>query len=203
MSETNFFFQQFEIAMTVVTPNRRLAASLSKLYHQHQLAQQTLCWQTPDILPLSTWIERSFNQSIVNEFNARPYLLNNLQEQFLWEKILTHSKESEQLLQIADTAVLVQSSWSLLKQWCIDINDPIFNSAEDYAALQQWIKQFQTLCQKEHWITQAELPAYLIEKINTKKISVPPSLMLVGFTEISPQLNHLLSTYQKNDCRIK
>lgn len=196
------FFQQLSTPATIVTPNRRLAAHLYKFYHQQQIAQSALCWQTPDILPIGAWIERTFNDFVANEFTAAPYLLNAIQEQFLWEKILVNAKESEQLLQISETAIVAQSAWNLLKQWNIDINHAVFQSAEDYCAFQNWSKEFQSQCQKENWIDHANLPNFLIEKILEKKLTPPSILILVGFTDTSPQLNRLLAACKKNRCQI-
>lgn len=179
---------------TILTPNRRLSATLHKIYQHYQLEQQHPCWQTPDILPISSWIQRLWNDYTSTEFNTSPHLLNTAQEHFLWEKILLQSKQSGQLLQLSETADIAKSAWGLLKQWKVDIHHPIFNSAEDYAALRFWATQYQKICVENHWIDFATLPDEIIEKIHSKQIRPQQYLILVGFTEISPQLKHLFST---------
>src|SRR5437016_4139680 len=151
-------FSQIDEHTTVITPNRRLTATLHKLYHRYQLQLEKKYWQTPDFLPLGTWIERTFNTITQDQFEPTvPRLLNATQEQFLWEKVLLLSKQHDYLLQLSETAALVKSSWSLLKQWCIDIENPIFCSTEDYIALYHWVTEFQSHCEKENWIDHASL----------------------------------------------
>ena len=76
-----------------LTPNRRLAAILHKNYQQHQLDLQKTCWETPDILPVTNWIEHLWLNTITKYPKHPPYLLNISQETFIWEKILVDTKE--------------------------------------------------------------------------------------------------------------
>src|SRR5579862_4254082 len=120
--------QQLDPDTTILTPNRRLSASLHKFYQQYQLQQNATHWHTPDILPVTTWIQRLWNHYTETQIAKMPYLLNSLQEQFIWESILLNTKV---LLQITETANLAKSAWSLLKQWQIDFHHPSFQSTED------------------------------------------------------------------------
>jgi probable DNA repair protein len=122
-----------------------------------------------------------------------PLLLNTSQELFLWEKIIASTHAQDYLLQISKTAELVQSAWKLLQQWQLDVEQPLFASTEDYLALRQWVRQFQQLCDKNNWLTSAALPRVLAEA------AMPPSppLILIGFTELSPQIQTLLTGYQQ------
>ena len=97
-------FQFTDDDATILTPNRRLTATLHKLHNQHQLAMQHTTWQTPDILPLTSWLERTWIKYISSHIDSHSFLLNQLQQQFLWEKILTNANEDLLLLQPAKTA---------------------------------------------------------------------------------------------------
>lgn len=174
--------------VTVLTPNRRLAATLHKLYQEQCLTQQLACWQTPDILPLSTWIERLWKEFTSNQVAAAPLLLSPMQEQYMWEKILVSMKESEELLQIAEAATLAKNAWALLKQWRLDVNDVIFSSTEDALALRKWCAAFTTQCQQHAYIDSASL----LDVLQNKPLPIAKHLVLIGFTEIYPQLQHFL-----------
>src|SRR5579871_225211 len=93
-----------EKGTTIITPNRRLSATLHKLYQTYQLKQQAEAWETPDILPVSSWIQRSSAQLLNHATLTSPLLLTTAQEQFIWEDIVAATSESLQLLQLAETA---------------------------------------------------------------------------------------------------
>lgn len=115
MNETEHtLFARIKPGTTFITPNRRLSATLHQRYQQYQLSSQHTFWETPDILPIHSWFERLWTHLTSQFFSSSPLLLNVIQEQLLWEKMVLASKESEQLLQISETAEALQSAWSLL-----------------------------------------------------------------------------------------
>lgn len=182
---------------TILTPNRRLTAHLQKSFAAMSGEMQTLAWPTPDILPITSWIERLWLDYTRKTFEKVPLLLNQTQEQWLWEQILLATKESKELLRLTETADLTKTAWGLLKQWRIDLTHSIFQSSEDYATLLTWINTFQTHCEKQNWIDSASLPDLMTPLIMQKKIFINPTIILVGFTEISPQYQQLFNTCQK------
>lgn len=177
----------------VITPNRRLAMSLHGQYQQIKLEEGLTCWETPVILPVNTWIEKTWSDYTGNTFTPTPYILNASQEQQLWEKILAESRYQQFFLQVSETARLVKSAYGLLKQWQVTPNHPLFNSADDYLALRQWIHQFESTCETNHWIDQASLPDLIRRQIDDGTIHVPQQIYFAGFAELSPQLNALFS----------
>lgn len=201
--ESLFKQLQQEEATTVLTPNRRLAATLHKHYQIYQTKQAHACWLTPDILPISTWLQRLWTDAAQQDIQALPLLLNPTQESFLWEKILLKTKASNYLLQVAETADLARSAWNLLRQWQVDYRQPIFSSSEDYLALQEWLQDYAALCTKNRWLDGATLTDVLIEKIETNKINPSKHILLLGFTEIAPQLKTLFTVCEAKNCRIE
>lgn len=188
-------FTQLTPQTTILTPNRRLSATLHKLFHEFKSAQQESCWQTPDILPLSSWVRRLWDDYASKSFTPLPLLLNTAQEQFLWEKVLVNAQESSGLLQVSETAEIVKSAWNLLKQWQVDIAHPAFKATDDYHALSKWISAFQDTCHKNNWIDQASLLALVMKKIDDGEIDSSQQIILVGFNELSPQLIKLLKLF--------
>jgi probable DNA repair protein len=188
---------------TILTPNRRLAATLHQLFdhHQQQLGRKT--WQTPDILPLASWLQRLWHDDTASHFDNHPRLLTSAQEQFLWEKILTEAEESPLLLQVSQTADLARSARGLLKQWRVNITHPIFETAYDYLALKKWIQTFETECRTHNWLDSAALLDVLEEKIQKNRILLPKEIVLIGFNEISPQLNAFIQTCEMNNTRVQ
>ncbi|HLB42173.1 MAG TPA: PD-(D/E)XK nuclease family protein [Gammaproteobacteria bacterium] len=200
MSNTDIFqkyneiLQHIDTGATLLTPNRRLAATLHKVYHSYQLNRGLQSWITPDILPINTWFQRLFENYLNQYALASPLLLTTIQEGFIWEQIISHSAESTCLLQVSKTTEIAQSAWILMKQWHVDARHPLFDAIEDCAAFQRWACLFQKTCKDNHWLDHASLPDILIEKIAANQIALPKCIALLEFTEISPQWKKLFSS---------
>lgn len=186
-------FQQINTNTTIVTPNRRLSATLHKLYQAYQLEEKKSHWETPDILPINNWIQRLWHEYANSDFNVKHHQLNSMQEQFIWEDIISHTKENSQLLLASETASMIKSAWHLLKQWQVDINHPAFQAVDNYATFVTWATQFEKKCQEKNWIDSVSLVDFVIEKIKSKKIKPSSTIILVGFNELSPQLKYFLN----------
>lgn len=194
-SRYRILFSQLEANVTLITPNRRMAATLHQLYDQYQIEQGSLTWETPTILPIHTWLQKLWQQTITCTFTKAPLLLTRVQEQYLWEEIIHQS--SFPLLRIHETASIIQSAWELLNQWQIDHKNQLFQTTAEYQALQNWIDAYEKLCVQQQYLDMARLPDYLIEKLQVDKIDLPKKLLLLGFSEITPQLKRFLASIKK------
>lgn len=187
---------------TLLTPNRRLAATLLNQYNDLQVTQQKTCWISLDIIPLSSWLQRLWNEFSAREITSIPLLLTENQKTILWEMILRQSPMSDGLLQITETAKLAESAYELLKLWEVNLNDPALSTTEDSQVFQEWAKQFQALCKKNNWTENSNLANALKDNLITGKITPPDKIILVGFTEISPQHLTLLNTFETSGTQI-
>jgi ATP-dependent helicase/nuclease subunit B len=178
---------------TFLTPNRRLAAYHLKQYQQQQLADGKKSWESMDILPISSWLERLWSTWSYQEIKSKNNLLNANQELILWEKIISEAKESQHLLQKSATAEIAKSAWGLLKQWEIDLHHPSLSLTEDSQTFLSWAQTFQNQCNKNHWV----------DHIRTGKIIAAKKIILIGFTELSPQQQTLLSVCEQAGSEIQ
>ena len=185
-------FERIDENTTVLTPNRRLAATLHQEYQQYQHQNGRTVWQTPDILPLQSWLQRLFHDCTHQSFDPFPLLLNDIQERFLWGQVLSSINNVQELLQVSKTIDVIQSAFGLIQQWQIDLQNPLFDTTADYQLMRQAALRFEQHCQKKFFLAVSSLPDFLILTINKKKIIPAKRLILAGFTEISPQLNKLL-----------
>ena len=87
-------FEHITPHTTLLTPNRRLSAALSKKYAQWQITQNKSCWQTLDSLPLyPSWLERLWKEFTARDMSNDSTLLTPHQEQIVWEKITRCARE--------------------------------------------------------------------------------------------------------------
>jgi ATP-dependent helicase/nuclease subunit B len=178
----------------VLTPNRRLSATFSKLHHQHQIQLGKHCWTTLDILPFPSWVQRLWQQYVDSEMEHAALVLTPSQEQLIWEDIIRQSAVGEDLLQLSNTAELAKSAWGILRQWRVELTNPALQTTEDGVIFVEWAQRFQTLCAENNWLDTNSVTALVTEKISSSAIQNPVHLILSGFTEISPLNQKLLDT---------
>jgi ATP-dependent helicase/nuclease subunit B len=195
-------FSNIHANTTIVTPNRRLSATLFKQYNQYQLSKDRTCWERLDVLPLTNWIERLWHAYCAFTIEVTPLILTAQQEHVLWEEILSQSPANETLLQLSATAELAKSAWNILKQWRVKPASELFDLTDDSRAFQHWAGQFEQQCKDNHWLDTACLFDLVCEKIEKKSIPLPKQLILIGFTEYTPQQKYLFSLCESLDTNI-
>src|SRR5882724_11735036 len=98
-------FLEVEAGATIITSSGRLARVLTHQFHARQKAIGRSVWKTPDILPLGSFLERTWREWVFR--GTQPdcrALLNPLQEQMVWEQVIRQTPEGGSLLQIPETA---------------------------------------------------------------------------------------------------
>lgn len=190
-------FDRVKPNTTILTPNSRLSAILLKQHYQWQVTQGKTCWHSIDVLPFPSWIQRLWQQYSFAHLDISSLVLTASQEQLLWEEILNQSPEGEYLLQLSSTAELAKSAWATLKQWQVDLHNPSLTTTEDSQIFQQWALTFHNLCEQNNWIDSYSLANIIIQKISEEKIGLPKNMILLGFTEITPQQQNLIDVCQQ------
>lgn len=183
---------QIDTETTLLTPNRRLSAALLNQFNQLKIQQNYTCWESLDILPLPSWLQRIWHAYTAKQIaTTTPLLLTAQQEKILWLDILRKSPENAALLQINATAELAKAAWDLLKLWQVPLDNPALATTEDGQAFQRWAQQLQKIYQKNNWLATQSLPDLIQEKLLAQQILPPKKIILIGFTEIAPQHKNL------------
>lgn len=198
------FFRGLNPSDLVLTVNKRLANALRDDYNQYQQALSLhMTWQSPDILPITSWLQRCWQeQTSINKSQKPLLLLNSTQEHVLWQQIICNSSAENPLLQIESTAQSAQQAWQLCQQWDIDYRDSIFTYTEDSKTWQNWAFRFKKLCDDNQWLDLSSLPQQLINAFQAKIITPPKRIFLVGFDEINPQQTKLFEILQQQSCEV-
>src|SRR5450759_3585251 len=103
---------RLEAGATLVTPNRRLAQHLKREFDGAQQSKGLAVWPTPDVLPLSTFIERCFDAALhCADGQPLPVLLTPAQEAVIWEQLIRRSDLSTGLLSLTQTAAQCRAAW--------------------------------------------------------------------------------------------
>ena len=95
--------------LTVVTPNRRLALALKRAFDELQAARGLAAWDAADILPITAFVERAYEDAVYSELAPElPVLATPVQEQALWENVIRDSGAGESLLAVPEAARLAR-----------------------------------------------------------------------------------------------
>ena len=74
--------QGVQSAVTVITPNRRLAQELTRDFDADRISCGLQSWEAADILPFNSFIERLWESAVYSQAGAdAPVLLSASQEQ--------------------------------------------------------------------------------------------------------------------------
>jgi ATP-dependent helicase/nuclease subunit B len=180
-------FRALANGATVITASRRLARVLAREFHGVQTDRGHRVWNRPDILPFEAFLERSWRQWLWRGANGdAPLLLNALQEQALWERIIRESPAGASLLQIPETARQAAQTWQLLAAYGLAV-DGTFEASEDSAAFAAWWREFRELCRASGWLDRARLSDFLRQRIAADELPRPLEVYVAGFDEITPQ----------------
>src|SRR5215204_1001406 len=173
-------------AVTVVTPNQRLARALAADFDAYQTGRSLEVWETPKILPFSAFVA-SLNDSAQHDpaVPAVPTLLTKAQEHSLWEAVVADSGLS--LLDSATAADLAADAWTRAHQWDVAPAVRSYTSATDTRIFISWASEYQRRLARAGATDLARLPDAVREYLNAGVVAAPPNIVLAGFDETTAQ----------------
>jgi probable DNA repair protein len=179
--------------ITVVTPNQRLAHSLTLEFDDYQLARGLTSWEAADILPFGAFVERLWEDALYSPIGEMrgselPLLLTPAQEQHLWERILAASG----LLIVPQAAAQCRDAWRLIHQWRIP-NGP---GNDDALAFAQWSSTYKK--QTEGDIDGARLPDLMAGYLEPLK--KPALIVAYAFDVMPPQTREFIGHFDWLEC---
>jgi probable DNA repair protein len=185
-------FRALQEGVPLLTAGGRLARVLAREFHWMEVERGHTVWNRPDIMPLDAYLDRMWRDWVARyaDENA-PVLLDSLQEQILWERIIRESPAGASLLQIPETARLAAETWRLMAEYRVPL-DGSFEASEDWAALANWGREFRRRCSANGWLERARLSDFLLDKIAAGQIPRPALVYVAGFDEMTPQQTEFL-----------
>ncbi|MEX2525624.1 MAG: PD-(D/E)XK nuclease family protein [Gammaproteobacteria bacterium] len=169
---------------TLVAANRRLARRLQYDYAHWQIRQGKTAWSSPDILHWQAWLQRCWDNHVQEQ--AGLLLLNDSQEQVLWQRIINESSRANALMQAPDMVKRVMEAWDLMHQYRLPVFPAETGLNEDARAFRNWADSFKRTCSDNHWCDSGSLLDLLAEYIRGTN-----RLALIGFDRITPRQQYL------------
>lgn len=188
----------------IVTINRRLARELVERYSDCQKDAGAQVWESPQILPWSSWLTSLWRQDLDQASEQPLLLLNSTQSRVIWEGIIRYSSAANGLLQIGETTRVAMEAWRLLHEYDLDFDQIKPRIAEhniDTQAFYEWAAAYQERLDYKHWVDQETLPARLIERVECGRLRMPDQLLLAGFDELTPVQQKFLTRLKEKGCQ--
>ncbi len=174
---------------TLVAASHRLARRLQFSFARRQTERGVEAWPSPDILHWQAWLQRCW------DYHAREHtdtvLLNEWQEQLLWQRVINESGRGGELMQPAHVARRVMEAWNLLHRYRIPIFPGDVAINEDARAFRNWAVDFRKLCDANGWCDGGSLIDVLGRSINR-----PVRIALFGFERITPDQQLLINAIE-------
>lgn len=188
-----------EAGSTVVTGSHHLARVLRGEYNAFRKNRDDSGWPAPAVLPRHGWMSALWEDCLTVE---RPrILLDTWQERVLWQKTISQSEQSPELLQASGTAANVQEAWALATAWRLDISRVETVGNEDSRMFAVWARRFQTRCDDDGLLDRAHLPDFLRAEIS--RLRLPAAILLAGFDEFTPQQRDFLDACRAAGCAVE
>ena len=187
--------------VTVVTPNRRLSHSLKRDFDAFQIEGGREVWDTADILPISAFIERTYQEAVYSgEVTGLPALITASQEQVIWEDAVRRS--GIDLLAVAETAKVASDAWKMAHSWQMLPQIQSFPVNEDGRAFREWSKYYLRSTQLKNQIDSSRLCDQVSQLCRKSKFQPPLTLICYGFDIVTPQQLTLLNTIEGTGCQV-
>lgn len=194
---------RIESGCTVVTPNRRLAAHLRREYDALQVAAGKTAWPTADILPLSAFVERAYDDALYSGAAAGlPILLTPAQELALWETIIRDSEEGKPLLAVPEAAALAREAWQLAHAWDLLPRIGKYPLSDDARAYREWARRYEAATRRERHTDAARLADVTASRMARPEIRKPKFLVHYGFDFVMPQQAAFLGALKDAGCEV-
>ena len=185
-------FQAATAGHLILTVNDRLSRYLHRQYDLEQQARGLSAWLRPEILSFSVWLSH-----VQQTLPGIPSFLNKVQLQRVWELIVEEDIEQtgNHLLQAPQTARRALQAHQLLVSHAADFDANL--AADDHRAFLRWRSAWAERARVNAWHDPIELPWLVADAIEGGQGRLPEKVILAGFDEMAPDLQHLCSTMER------
>lgn len=140
-------------------------------------------------------------------------LLSGVEREYLIEKIISKSKETDNLLKVSSLAKMVASAYELSKEWGLSelmsgpegISSPSqdFFLTEEQSLFSEWATEYDSLCRNHQWIDRADLLPQLMGRKKSENLTLPGEIDCVGFLEWTPLQRKFIQHLSEKELKIK
>lgn len=176
----------------LLLPNARAARELRSAFDARQRLCGHAAWEPPQALSWSQWTSSLWSDLIVAGAESR-LLLNTAQEHGVWREIIVADAENSSFGSADSLAELARSAWQLAASYSATHRLRELAMTHDSSVFAMWAEKFSKNCAERGYLSAALLDAALLQHVQGGTLAMPDSLELVGFGEILPSQQALLT----------
>jgi len=176
----------------LLLPNARAARDMRAAFDTRQRLRGLPAWEPARALSWSQWTNSLWSELIVGGKEER-LLLNAAQEHSVWRTIIADDASQRSIGSADSLAELAQSAWQLASDYDATRKLREFATSHDSRVFAAWSESFARQCVERGYVSAGQLNAALLEHVRHGAIVVPDSLDLVGYGQIVPSQQALLT----------
>jgi len=188
-------------AVTILTPNSRLARALQRDFDAAQHRAGLAAWETADILPFGAFVARLWEDALYSPRGAStPLLLTLAQEQAAWDEAVRAGHVHEPVFSAPAAASQAREAWHLAHAWRLDARR-FGPPSEDLAAWLDWSARYERATRDRGQTDTARLPDVVAKGLDLGSRR-PVAVALAGFDILTPQARDFLDTLAASGCAL-
>jgi len=166
---------------TVVAATERAARSVISAFHAARRAEGRTAWETPAISSWESWVHDRW----VERNRAGLVLLNPLQEQEFWSRVIRESSIGSDLLHAGELASAAQQAYRLLANYSPNALTTAarLGWSGDAVAFSKWLAEFEARCRREGLISASRIGLQLADSLRLEPGQIEPERLLLGDRE--------------------
>jgi len=173
---------------TVLTVNNRLARTLKA-----QIAQQITTGATEllDVRPWTAWLTNQVIERLYQGgHDSFSQVLDSQTVRLVWGQAIAACEADRSLIDIDQVAAIAADADALMLNWAIDVPDAWHTP--DYLRFIDWRAGYEAQLQRLDAIDVPRVPKPVAQWIAAGQLMLPKHLVLMGFTECSAAMQHVL-----------
>lgn len=176
----------------VLTVNNRLARTLTT-----KIAQ-TVEGGAAELVKIEPWAAWLTNQVVERLYaggdEGFSRVLDTQTNRLVWAQAIADSEGDRSLIDIDQVAAIAADADALMLNWHIEVPNAIHTP--DYERFLSWRQAYQKQLAKLDAIDVARVPRHVASWIETRALTLPTHVVLMGFTELSASMQVVLKAMQ-------
>ncbi|MBI5447558.1 MAG: PD-(D/E)XK nuclease family protein [Gammaproteobacteria bacterium] len=187
----------------ILTENAIQTQFLMELYLDYQTSTQLTGWVNPNIMPLSSWLQKQWHALLDAGFSV-PLLLSEHQQDQLWQQSI--SLQQEEAKETSAWATLAKNAHRLALDW--EIEPSLENLSEQNQPWLTWRHAYEQLCEKKQlndekqWIKSFTSLLNNMTMASFQTVLFSKKIVLYGFLTLSPLLNSFFQALKNKNIEI-
>ena len=173
-----------------------------KLTYREKVKNNSI--ELPPIYSLNRWLTKEFQEfCMVSQIDKIYSVLNGIEEKILWEKIIKRDLKEQKIQkkQIDNITEKVISADKIIRQYKIKNTElkAYEHNSEEQSKFNKWLNQFNSYCEQKSLISKLSFIEFFIEIQKEHNIIKNQKLLLVGFDNLNPLYEDLVSVLNKTN----